>query len=137
MFTRHVTMKLRANSAAEFTRLIENEIIPLLRKQKGFRDEVTFVAPGRSEALASSFWDTKEDAEAYGRRGYQEVLKTLSTTTVVVALVSPEYVYSVSALLAPDASFAISTTSQPAPGLVAFSTPTTRSVVALPVSLAG
>jgi heme-degrading monooxygenase HmoA len=78
MFTRHVTMKLRANSAAEFTRIIENEIIPLLRKQKGFRDEVTFVAPGRSEAVASSFWDTKEDAEAYGRWGYQEVLKTLS-----------------------------------------------------------
>jgi hypothetical protein len=78
MFTRHVTMKLRANSAAEFTRIIENEIIPLLRKQKGFRGEVTFVAPGRSEALASSFWDTKEDAEAYGRWGYHEVLKTLS-----------------------------------------------------------
>jgi len=78
MFTRHVTMKLRTNSIAEFTRLIENEIIPLLRKQKGFRDEVTLVAPGRSEAVANSFWDTKEDAEAYNRAGYQEVLKTLS-----------------------------------------------------------
>jgi hypothetical protein len=58
-------------------------------------------------------------------------------TTVVVALVSPEYAYSVSVLLAPDVSFAISTNSQPAPGLVAFPTPTTRSVVVLPVSLAG
>ncbi len=78
MFTRHVTMKLRANSAAEFTQLIENEIIPLLRKQQGFHDEITFVAPERSEAIANSFWDTKEDAEAYNRAGYQEVLKTLS-----------------------------------------------------------
>jgi heme-degrading monooxygenase HmoA len=78
MFTRHVTMKLRANSAAEFTRVIENKIIPLLRKQKGFRDEVTVVAPGRSEAVAITYWDTKEDAEAYNRWGYQEVLKTLS-----------------------------------------------------------
>jgi heme-degrading monooxygenase HmoA len=78
MFTRHVTMKLRGNSAAEFTRIIENEIIPLLRKQKGFRDEITFVAPERSEAVANSFWDTKEDAEAYNRTGYQEVMKTLS-----------------------------------------------------------
>ena len=78
MFTRHVTMKLRANYGAEFTRLIENEIIPLLRKQKGFRDEITFVAPERSEAVANSFWDTKEDAEAYNLAGYQEVLKTLS-----------------------------------------------------------
>jgi heme-degrading monooxygenase HmoA len=78
MFTRHVTIKLKANSAAEFTRVIENEIIPLLRKQKGFRDEITFVVPERSEAVALSFWDTKEDAEAYNRTGYQEVLKTLS-----------------------------------------------------------
>ena len=44
MFTRHVTMKLKANSAAEFNRIIENEALPLLRKQKGFRDEITFVA---------------------------------------------------------------------------------------------
>ena len=78
MFTRHVTMKLKANSATEFTRIIENEIIPQLRKHKGFRDEVTIVAPGRSEAVANSFWDTKEDAEAYNLAGYQEVLKTLS-----------------------------------------------------------
>jgi hypothetical protein len=59
------------------------------------------------------------------------------STTVVVALVSPEYAYSVSVSLAPDVSFAISTNSQPAPGLVAFSTPTTRSVAVLPASLAG
>jgi heme-degrading monooxygenase HmoA len=78
MYTRHVTIRLKANSAAEFTRLIENEIIPLLRKQKGFRDEITFVAPERSEAVANSFWETKEDVEAYNQTGYQEVLKTLS-----------------------------------------------------------
>jgi heme-degrading monooxygenase HmoA len=78
MFTRHVTMKLRANSIAEFTRLIENEIIPSLRRQKGFRDEVTLIAPERSEAIGISFWDTKEDAEAYNRAGYLEVLKSLS-----------------------------------------------------------
>jgi hypothetical protein len=65
MYTRHVTIRLKANASAEFTRIIENEIIPLLRKQKGFRDEITFVAPERSEAVANSFWDTKEDVVAY------------------------------------------------------------------------
>ena len=79
MFTRHVTMELKANSAAEFNRIIENEILPLLRKQKGFRDEITFIAPERSEAIANSFWDTKEDAEAYNHAAYPEVLKALST----------------------------------------------------------
>jgi len=78
MFNRHVTLQLKANSAVEFTRIIEKEIIPLLRKQKGFRDEYTAVATERSEAVGNSFWDTKEDAEAYNRTGYPEVLKALS-----------------------------------------------------------
>jgi hypothetical protein len=78
MFGRQITMKLKANSAKELIRINENEIIPMLRTHKGFRDETTFIAPERSEAVANSFWDTKEDAEAYGRAGYPEVLKTLS-----------------------------------------------------------
>ena len=72
-------MKLKANSAAELTRIADKEIIPMLRKQKGFRDETTLIAPERSEAIANSFWDTKEDAEAYNRSSYAEVLKTLSS----------------------------------------------------------
>ena len=79
MFGRQITMKLKANSAKELTRINDNEIIPMLRKHKGFRDETTFIAPERSEAVANSFWDSKEDAEAYGRVGYPEVLKTLSS----------------------------------------------------------
>ena len=78
MFTRIVTIKLKANSTQEFTRLNESNILPLLSKQNGFRDEMTFVAPERSEALAITLWDTKENAEAYNRSVYPEVLKTLS-----------------------------------------------------------
>jgi heme-degrading monooxygenase HmoA len=71
-------MKLKANSAPEFTRTLEKEILPLLRKQKGFKDEISFVAPERNEAVAISFWDKKESAEAYNREKYPEVLKALS-----------------------------------------------------------
>jgi heme-degrading monooxygenase HmoA len=78
MYTRNVSLKLKANSAPEFTRTLEKEIIPLLRKQKGFRDEISFVAPERNEAVAISFWDEKESAEAYNREKYPEVLKALS-----------------------------------------------------------
>jgi heme-degrading monooxygenase HmoA len=77
MFTRNVTMKLKANTA-EFNRLIENEILPLLRKQPGFRDEITFVAPERSEVVAISFWETKENCETYNRTGYPELLKIVA-----------------------------------------------------------
>lgn len=78
MFIRNVTMKLKANTAPEFNRLIENEILPLLRKQPGFRDEITFVAPERSEAIAISFWETKENCETYNRAGYPELQKIVA-----------------------------------------------------------
>ena len=79
MFTRHVTMKLKANSAPEFNRIIEKEVLPMLRKQKGFRDEITVIVSECSEAVGIIFWDTKADAQAYNTTGYPELLKTLST----------------------------------------------------------
>src|SRR2546427_7292533 len=78
MFARHVSMYLKPHSATDFTRMIENEIIPLLRKQKGFQDEITFVVPGGTEAVAISLWDQKENAEAYGRAVYPQVLRALT-----------------------------------------------------------
>ena len=78
MISRNVSLKLKANSGREFTQIIEEQILPLLRKQNGFRDEITFLAPERSEAVGISFWDTKANADAYNRTGYPEVLKTLA-----------------------------------------------------------
>ena len=78
MFARSVHLHLKPNSVAEFARTIEKEIIPLLRKQKGFQDEITFVVPGGTEAVAVSLWDQKEDAEAYNRGTYPEVLRGLA-----------------------------------------------------------
>jgi len=77
MFARSISIHLKPNSVAEFTRLIETDTLPLLRKQKGFRDEMTFVVPGGSEAFGISLWDQKENADAYSRDGYPGVLKTL------------------------------------------------------------
>jgi heme-degrading monooxygenase HmoA len=79
MFTRRVSMHLKPNSVAEFTQRIEKDILPLLRKQKGFQDEITFVAPGGTEAFGISFWDKAENAEAYSRGTYPEVTKILAT----------------------------------------------------------
>jgi hypothetical protein len=79
MFTRHVMARLKPKSAPEFTRLMEKEVIPMLRKQKGFVDEITFISPDLTEAVGNSFWETKADAEAYTRTGYPEVLQSLKT----------------------------------------------------------
>jgi heme-degrading monooxygenase HmoA len=78
MFTRSVSVHLKPNNVAEFTRTIENEIIPLLRKQKGFQNEITLLAPGGLEAIGISFWDQKENAEAYSRTTYPDVQKALA-----------------------------------------------------------
>jgi heme-degrading monooxygenase HmoA len=78
MFARSVYVHLKPNSVPEFTQTIEKEIIPLLRKQKGFQDEITFVVPGGTEAVAISLWDHKEDAEAYNRGTYSQVLRDLA-----------------------------------------------------------
>ena len=77
MFARSISVHLKPNSVAEFTRLIETDTLPLLRKQKGFRDEMTFVVPGGSEAFGISLWDQKENADAYSRDAYPGILKTL------------------------------------------------------------
>ena len=77
MFARIVSMRLKPNTMAEFTQTIEKRILPILRKQKGFRDEITFIAPGGTEALGISLWDSREQAEAYNTGSYGDVLKEL------------------------------------------------------------
>src|ERR1700745_4335348 len=78
MFTRHVIMQLKANAATEYTRTVEKKILPMMRQQNGFRDEITFISVDDSEAIANSFWDTKADADAYEMAGYPQVLKALA-----------------------------------------------------------
>ena len=77
MFARLVSFRLKPNLAAEATQTFEKEIVPLLRKQKGFQDEITLLAPGGGEMVGISLWDQKESAEAYERSTYAEVLKTM------------------------------------------------------------
>ena len=79
MFARRVYMHLKPNSVAEFTQRLEKDVLPLLRKQKGFQDEITFIRPGGGEAFGISLWDTPENAEAYNRGTYPEVTKFLAT----------------------------------------------------------
>ena len=79
MFARKVSMHLKPNNAAELTRRIDKEIIPLLRKQEGFQDEINFITAGGEDAFAISLWDRKEDAETYNRGTYPAVARLLAT----------------------------------------------------------
>jgi hypothetical protein len=79
MYGRNVSINLKPNSSKGFTQKLEQDILPLLKKQDGFQDEITFLAEGGKYAIAISLWDRKESAEAYSRDTYPEVLKGLAT----------------------------------------------------------
>ena len=78
MYARNVRIKLKPDSTQEFGRLLDQKIIPLLHTQKGFQNEITFVSLKRNEAIAISFWDSQENADAYNHVAYLDVLRVLS-----------------------------------------------------------
>jgi hypothetical protein len=77
MFARNVSIHLKSNTLSDYTRTFDKDVLPLLRKQNGFNDEITFSSPSGTEITAISLWDNKANAEAYNTKAYPEVLKTL------------------------------------------------------------
>ena len=78
MFARNVSFNLKSNMLSDYTRAFEKDVLPLLRKQNGFKDEITFSGPGAADVTAISLWENKNDAEAYNSNTYPQVLKTLA-----------------------------------------------------------
>jgi hypothetical protein len=78
MFARTVSIHLKSNMLSDYTRTFEKDILPLLHKQKGFRDEITLSNPGSLDVIAISLWENRADAEAYNTNTYPEVLKTFA-----------------------------------------------------------
>lgn len=78
MFARGVHMHLKPNSIHEFKERIEKDVIPALRKQKGFQNELTFVAPSGREVFTISLWDRVESADAHNRASYPDVTEILA-----------------------------------------------------------
>ena len=79
-FARNVHFKIKNGKEKEFTTLFENEVIPMLRKQSGFQNELTFVNP--DEAIGVSLWDNRKSAETYNTSTYPQVLAKLNQVIV-------------------------------------------------------
>jgi hypothetical protein len=77
MFARNLSLRLKPNTLTDFTRAFEQEVLPILRRQAGFRHEIMLIADGSSIVKAISFWDTKEQADAYELVMYPGILQTL------------------------------------------------------------
>jgi hypothetical protein len=77
LFTRRIIFQVRADSSAEFTRIVEGQFLPPLRAQEGCRHGDSFITPAFSEAVINSYWDTEECAAVYARTTYTEGLRAL------------------------------------------------------------
>jgi quinol monooxygenase YgiN len=77
MFARNVSIRLKPNTLHNFKQTFEKEVIPMLLKQPGFRDEITLADENDTDVTAISLWESKEQAEAYNTSTYPTVLKTL------------------------------------------------------------
>ncbi len=78
MFARNISIHLKSNMLSDYTQAFEKEVLPLLRKQHGFKDELTLAGPGGVDVTAISLWENKNDAEAYNTNTYPQVLKTMA-----------------------------------------------------------
>jgi len=79
MFARSAHFRVKSlDLAAEFTRTLQDEILPLLQKQEGFKGEITLSNPGDLERISMSLWEKESQAEFYAAKIYPQVLKMLS-----------------------------------------------------------
>lgn len=81
MFARTAFFRLKSVSVAgEFNQTFKNEVLPLLQRQKGFVGEVMLGNPGSLEIIATSMWETRDEADFYDENAYREILKILAKT---------------------------------------------------------
>ncbi len=78
MFARNISIHLKSNMLSDYTRVFDKDVLPLLRKQNGFKDEITLAGPGGVDVITISLWEDKKDADTYNTNTYPTVLKTLA-----------------------------------------------------------
>lgn len=79
-FARNVHFQIKNGKEKEFTTVFENEVLPILRKQSGFRNELALVNP--DGAVAISLWDDRKSAETYNTSTYPQILQKLNPVIV-------------------------------------------------------
>jgi heme-degrading monooxygenase HmoA len=74
MFTRIVELTTKPGKNKQLSDTINDKVLPILKKQKGFVDETVLVSDKEdNRVLSLSFWKTREDAEEYHRVEYQKI----------------------------------------------------------------
>lgn len=72
---RSVRFDIATDKSEEFHTLFENEVLPILKRQDGFKDELLLV--NDEHVLAISVWKNADAARKYDSVTYPQVDKTL------------------------------------------------------------
>jgi heme-degrading monooxygenase HmoA len=79
MFTRVVEIRTKTGKARDFSTTLNEKVLPLLRKQPGFVDEITLFSTREPDRiLALSFWQSEKDAQLYNDEQFTKVTEILS-----------------------------------------------------------
>jgi quinol monooxygenase YgiN len=79
-FARNVHFQIKSGKETEFNKLFEKEVLPVLRKQEGFQEEVALVNPKGAQFI--SLWDNRKNAETYATATYPQILTKLTAFLV-------------------------------------------------------
>jgi len=78
MFTRLVEINTKYGKTREVAEMIQEKVLPILKKQPGFLDEIVLLSTTElNRIVALSFWKTAEDAELYRRENFLKVEELL------------------------------------------------------------
>jgi heme-degrading monooxygenase HmoA len=78
MFARNTTISVKPNMDREIAVKFEKDVLPLLRKSTGFKDQFTF-SRNKNEILGISLWDKREQLDAYTKDTDPQVVKLLES----------------------------------------------------------
>lgn len=76
MFARNVTFSIKPNMDREIAVKFEKEVLPILRKATGFKDQIT-LSRNHNEIVSISLWEKKENLDAYTKDNDPQVVKLL------------------------------------------------------------
>jgi heme-degrading monooxygenase HmoA len=78
MFTRIVELTTKHGKNEQLSSTINDKVLPILKKQRGFVDEMVLVSDKeQNRVVALSFWNTRQDAEQYHRTEYPKVQEAI------------------------------------------------------------
>ncbi len=77
---RNVQFEIKSGQGQEFNRVMHADVLPLLKKQNGFREELTLIHENKGVAI--SVWNDQASADAYVKSTYPVVLEKLNPVQV-------------------------------------------------------